>query len=52
MTAGSKETEPKQEPELLAVFAFRCTFKQREKVLRLGGSEWLRAQIDNAEGPK
>lgn len=32
--------------------AFRVTPQQREKLKRLGGSAWLRAQIDAAPTPR
>ena len=43
---------PLKEAEALRPRSFRCTEKQAEKLDRLGGAEWIRAQIDAAPMPR
>lgn len=33
----------------MAAFHFRMTQAQREKLARLGGAKWIRAQVDKAK---
>ncbi len=35
--------------KMMGVISVRCTTEQAKKMKKLGGSKWLRAQIDAAE---
>lgn len=42
---GRKPLDPESETVLVSI---RMTIAQREKLLRIGGSAWIRARIDKA----
>jgi hypothetical protein len=53
MTNDAKKAgRPPQGGEAMLPRSFRCSEKQAEKLDRLGGSAWIRAQIDAAPTPR